>query len=138
MDKFSKILIILDVVLILVLIVYVGINKIPELGDYESVGTMGIIDIPSPQQINSSLRQYSNINVKGTTVIEFIEYVNVNNDCEQLPIRVTASDNSICSGDFSVIDLEAYYIITLEDSNNDGFYDKYSIQNENSNYEYFK
>ena len=122
MDNASKALIMAGAILISIAIVGVGVYIFSSTSSITSSGQQQI-DATAAQTANSTLRQYTGTRVRGSTVKEFIEYINVLNTNDTFPVDITVT-NSV-TGD---IVNNTYYEVTATDSNADGYYDAVEIK----------
>lgn len=129
MDNASKALIMAGAILIAIAIVGVGVfifsstSSITDTGDDQ-------LNASAVQLTNSQLRKYAGTRVRGTTVIEMIEYINTLNTSKVLPVDMSCT---LDSGDVTTADIteNAYYTVQFSDTepagNLDGYYDKCNI-----------
>ena len=123
MDNASKALIMAGAILISIAIVGVGVYI------FSSTSNMGNtagqqMDATQAQMTNSTLRQYTGTRVKGSQVIELIEYITVLTANETLP-KAIDYDGSVDSVDD--VTATAFYEVTFYDSDNDSYYDMCTI-----------
>ena len=84
--------------------------------------TTSQMDAMMAQTANSTVKQYSGPRVRGSTVKELIEYVEVLNNNDTFPVDLTISgvnEDDIISN--------MYYSVELYDNNYDGYYDFITI-----------
>ena len=127
MDNASKALIMAGAILISIAIIGVAVFLFSSSSGYAE-GAGQTLDATAAQMTNSTLRQYANKRVRGTTVIEFLEYVKTANKSKVFPVDVEVNE-----GDVDAIEdvvSTAYYTITLTDENDDSYYDQYTIEKE--------
>ncbi len=133
MDNASKALIMAGAILISIAIVGVGVYI---FSSTSSIGnTAGAqIDATQAQMTNSTLRQYASDRAKGTTVTEFLGYLDTLNTMNTLPYPVTVSlDGATLSEPFAIaaISANAYYTIEITDTQPsttpDGYLDAVAI-----------
>lgn len=114
MDNASKALIMAGAILISIAIVGVGVYI---FSSTSSIGnTAGAqIDATQAQMTNSTLRQYVNPRTKGTTVTEFLGYLDTLNTMNTLPYPVTVNYTATAGG--SATDLTAPFAAATVNSN---------------------
>ena len=127
MDNASKALIMAGAILISIAIVGVGVYI---FSSTSSIGnTAGAqIDATQAQMTNSTLRQYVNPRTKGTTVTEFLGYLDTLNTMNTLPYPVTGTlDGAPLVSPFATttISSNAYYNIQITDTQPTGALDGY-------------
>lgn len=125
MDNASKALIMAGAILISIAIVGVGVYI------FSSTSNMGNtagqqMDATQAQMTNSTLRQYTGERVKGSQVIELIEYITVLTANETLPKAITYGNANYNSTDD--ITATAFYKVEFSDSDSDSYYDVCTIQ----------
>ena len=131
MDNASKALIMAGAILIAIAIVGVGVfifsstSSITDTGDDQ-------LNASAVQLTNSQLRKYAGTRVRGTTVIEMIEYINTLNTSKVLPVDmscVSSGDKVVTTADITE---NAYYTVQFSDTepacNLDGYYDTCTIE----------
>lgn len=130
MDNASKALIMAGAVLISIALVGVGVYI------FSSTNTMigganKQLDDAAAQMTNSTLGQYADSKVRGSTVKQLLEKVRISNTNDTLPIKVTVSlDGTDITSTLSTAKITdtAYYKVEITDVNgNDGYYDTVTI-----------
>ena len=133
MDNASKALIMAGAILISIAIVGVGVYI---FSSTSSIGnTAGAqIDATQAQMTNSTLRQYASDRSKGTTVTEFLGYLDTLNTMNTRPYPVTVNlDGAALASPFATaaISANAYYTIVITDTQPaatpDGYLDAVTI-----------
>lgn len=119
MDNASKALIMAGAILISIAIVGVGVYI------FSSTSNMGNtagqqMDATQAQMTNSTLRQYEGSRVKGSQVIELIEYITVLTANETLPTAITYGGSIDSTDDVTPT---AFYSVDFTDENTDSYYD---------------
>lgn len=125
MDNASKALIMAGAILISIAIVGVGVFIFSSTSSITNSGQQQI-DAAAAQMANSTLRQYSGPRVRGSTVIDFIEYTKVLNKNNTFPTEIKAQEGSVA---VTSIVSNKFYNVSLTDSDNDGYYDEYKVDN---------
>ncbi len=122
MDNASKALIMAGAILISIAIVGVGVYI------FSSTSNMGNtagqqMDATQAQMTNSTLRQYEGTRVKGSQVIELIEYITVLTANQTLPVPIAYTDIS----DTAAVTATAFYTVDFNDTDADSYYDSVTI-----------
>ena len=127
MDNASKALIMAGAILIAIAIVGVGVFIFSSTSSITDTGG-DQLNASAVQLTNSQLRKYAGTRVRGTTVIEMIEYINTLNTSKVLPVDMSCTDSGDSSVTTADITENAYYTVqfsdTKPDGNLDGYYDK--------------
>lgn len=132
MDNASKALIMAGAILIAIAIVGVGVFIFSSTSSITNTGD-DQLNASAVQLTNSQLRKYAGTRVRGTTVIEMIEYINTLNTSKVLPIDMSVDISGI-SGDVTTADIteNAYYTVQFSDTEPagslDGYYDTCTIE----------
>ena len=79
------------------------------------------LDATQIQMNNSTLKMYSGSRVKGTTVKEFLMYVDVLNTTDVMPTKIVSNKS------LEEILADVYYSVELSDENGDGAFDSITI-----------
>ena len=126
MDNASKALIMAGAILISIAIVGVGVYIFSSTSSITSSGQQQI-DATAAQTANSTLRQYTGTRVRGSTVKEFVEYINVLNTNDTFPVDITINGAVSSTIDINSYTNNQYYNVTATDGNADGYYDAVTI-----------
>ena len=124
MDNASKALIMAGAILISIAIVGVGVYI------FSSTSNMGNtagqqMDATQAQMTNSTLRQYEGTRVKGSQVIELIEYITVLTANQTLPVAMQYDAAGV--SDTAAVTATAFYTVDFTDTDADSYYDTVSI-----------
>ena len=126
MDNASKALIMAGAILISIAIVGVGVFIFSSTSSITNSGQQQI-DASAAQMANSTLRQYTGPRVRGSTVKEFIEYLNVLNTNDTFPVDITINGNASNTISTAGYVNNTYYSVEVSDTNADGYYDAVTI-----------
>ncbi len=123
MDNASKALIMAGAILISIAIVGVGVYI------FSSTSNMGNtagqqMDATQAQMTNSTLRQYEGTRVKGSQVIELIEYITVLTANQTLPVAISYTGSI---SDTAGVTPTAFYSVDFLDGDGDSYYDQCAI-----------
>ena len=126
MDNASKALIMAGAILIAIAIVGVGVYIFSSTSSITNTGRAQI-DAAAAQMANSNLRQYAG-RVRGSSVKDLISYAGTLNAQQVYPKDLTLNGTAIgINADVSSYNDNAFYNVTLSDSDSDGYYDEITV-----------
>ncbi len=130
MDNASKALIMAGAVLISIALVGVGVYIFSSTNTMVG-GANKQLDDAAAQMTNSTLGQYADSKVRGSTVKQLFEKARISNVNETLPttitVKLSGSDVTSTLSSTDVVDTK-YYEVTVTDSNSDGYYDLIEVK----------
>lgn len=127
MDNASKALIMAGAILIAIAIVGVGVYIFSSTSSITNTGRAQI-DAAAAQMANSNLRQYAG-RVRGSSVKDLLSYAGTLNAQQVYPKDLTLNGSTAIAinQDLSGYNDNAFYTVTLSDTDQDGYYDNIGI-----------